>query len=104
MASTVYTDLRHGELLALAWEDIDLEAGTITVKRNLTLEEVFKLPKTRSGERVISRLNPAIDALKRLVATTFMYSITEKDVLPYEHGKLMPILYALYFTSAAIST
>lgn len=31
----VYTGMRHGELCGLAWEDIDLHAGTIIVKRNL---------------------------------------------------------------------
>jgi integrase len=28
-----YTGMRRGELLALRWRDIDLDAGTITVRR-----------------------------------------------------------------------
>ncbi len=35
------------ELCGLAWEDIDLTAGTITVKRNLTQTYEFTLPKPR---------------------------------------------------------
>lgn len=84
----VYTGLRHGELMALAWEDIDLEAGTITVKRNLTLEGQFKLPKTISGERVVNLLEPALIALKAQMKHTFMLPEIEIDVLQREYGKL----------------
>ena len=45
----VYTGMRHGELCGLAWEDIDLTAGTITVKRNLTQTYEFTLPKPRQA-------------------------------------------------------
>lgn len=41
----VYTGMRHGELCGLAREDIDLHAGTIIVKRNLTQTDEFTLPK-----------------------------------------------------------
>ncbi|MFV0574796.1 MAG: tyrosine-type recombinase/integrase [Vibrio sp.] len=59
----VFTGMRHGELASLAWEDIDLEKGTITVNRNITLKGLFKLPKTKAGERVINLLEPAKKAL-----------------------------------------
>lgn len=32
----IFTGLRHGELAALAWEDIDLDKGELRVSRNLT--------------------------------------------------------------------
>lgn len=43
----IYSGLRHGELAALAWEDIDLEAGTATVCRNLTMIGTFGPPQNR---------------------------------------------------------
>jgi integrase len=50
----IYTGMRHGELCGLAWEDIDLKAGTLTVKRNHTQTDEFTLPKTEAGtDRVI---------------------------------------------------
>jgi integrase len=40
--------------VGLAWEDIDLKAGTLTVKRNHTQTDEFTLPKTEAGtDRVI---------------------------------------------------
>ncbi|WP_325892872.1 tyrosine-type recombinase/integrase [Grimontia sp. NTOU-MAR1] len=59
-----YTGPRHGELCALAWEDVDLVRDELRVARNLA-KEGFRVPKTKSGERVITLLQPAIDALKR---------------------------------------
>jgi integrase len=49
--------MRRGELLALRWQDIDLDGGRVTVSR--ALEQTmgglrFKLPKTRHGRRTIS--------------------------------------------------
>ena len=32
---SVYTGIRPGELCALGWEDIDLKAGTMMIRRNL---------------------------------------------------------------------
>lgn len=46
---TVYTGVRHGELVALAWEDMDLQAGTMVIRRNHTLTKEFTLPKTEAG-------------------------------------------------------
>jgi integrase len=49
--------VRHGELLALRWQDIDLAQGTLTIHHTLTLDEryhhVMGDPKTKSSERTI---------------------------------------------------
>lgn len=45
----VYSGLRHGELAALAWEDVDLEKGIVNVRRNLTILDMFGPPKTNAG-------------------------------------------------------
>lgn len=51
------TGMRRGEMLALRWRDVDLEAGHLQV--NQALEETkeglrFKAPKTKHGRRTIS--------------------------------------------------
>lgn len=43
----VYSGVRHGELAALAWEDVDLDKGVIHVCRNLTANGMFGPQKQR---------------------------------------------------------
>ncbi|MBE3581079.1 MAG: site-specific integrase [Thermoanaerobacteraceae bacterium] len=50
------TGLRRGELLGLKWEDVDLERGTVTVRRSLirTRQELaFMEPKSEKSRRTI---------------------------------------------------
>ncbi len=59
---------RLGELLALTWSDVDMERGTLTIRRTLHRvngEYVFAAPKTRAGERTIALPAEAVQALKR---------------------------------------
>lgn len=58
----VATGLRRGEILGLKWEDLNLEVGTVTVRRSLedTSEGLrFKAPKTKKSRRTI-HLPPAV--------------------------------------------
>ncbi len=51
------TGMRRGELLALRWQDIDLDRGRITVARSLEQTKAglrFKETKTRHGRRNIT--------------------------------------------------
>ena len=66
----IYSGLRHGELAALAWEDIDLEKGTVHVRRNLNSLKMFVPPKTDAGDRIITLLEPAKQALLAQSALT----------------------------------
>jgi len=69
----VLTGLRHGELCALAWEDIDLQEGYLMVNRNLTNEDRFTPPKTRSStNRKVCLVNPAIEILRDQMELTRM--------------------------------
>lgn len=64
----VHCGLRQGELLGLRWEDVDLEAGTLHVRRTLTLAKdgpMFMAPKTAKSRRQIRFTTGAIEALKR---------------------------------------
>lgn len=62
----LYTGMRRGELLALRWEDIDLEAGVIHVSKSVYFAgsaSIVKEPKTESGKRVVVIL----DALREVL-------------------------------------
>jgi integrase len=61
------TGVRPGEALALSWENVDLERGTITIRRSLARANrrwEFNEPKTRSGRRTI----PLPESLKLALA------------------------------------
>jgi|HubBroStandDraft_5_1064220.scaffolds.fasta_scaffold00034_39 integrase len=40
-----YTGCRRGEILALRWQDVNFEEGTVTISRSLTERLEFKAPK-----------------------------------------------------------
>jgi integrase len=61
LALAGYAGLRLGELRALRWSDLDLPAGTLTVRRSLLPDGTPKAPKTAAGERTI----PLLPALRR---------------------------------------
>jgi integrase len=65
----VATGLRIGEALGLRWEDVDLRAGTLTVRRAYVYagnEGTIQPTKTRAGQRVISLPEQAMAAFQRI--------------------------------------
>jgi len=64
----VATGARLGELLALSWDEVDLEVGTVTIRRSLHRiagRWVVSEPKTRAGVRTIALPQEAQQALRR---------------------------------------
>lgn len=65
----VTTGMRVGELTALLWSDIDLDAGTLRVTGTINRDEQNELarlaPKTGRARRTIRLSDIAIDALRR---------------------------------------
>jgi integrase len=58
---------RRGEMLALSWANVDLDAGTIKIERSIEQTKAglrFKAPKTKNGRRVVSLPPIAVDALR----------------------------------------
>jgi integrase len=58
----VTTGMRQGELLGLKWEDVDLDAGTVRVRRTVW-EGVASAPKTSKANRSIRLTELAREAL-----------------------------------------
>lgn len=59
--------LRQGELLGLKWGDVDLEAGTLRVRRTLTKAQggpVLSTPKTKGSRRTVKLSQTALEALR----------------------------------------
>ncbi|RAY66765.1 site-specific integrase [Enterobacter hormaechei] len=82
-----HTGMRHGEICALAWEDVDLIKGEIHVSRNLTRKGLFVPPKTDAGIRTITLLQPALEALKKQWEITGSLPAHEIVYHHREHGK-----------------
>ena len=65
LAATTW--LRQGELLGLKWDDIDLEVGTLQVRRTLTTAKggpVLSAPKTKGSRRTVKLSERALEALR----------------------------------------
>jgi integrase len=66
-ALALYTGLRPGELRALTWADVDLEARVISVSKSWDPQtKSAKPPKTAAGQRVIPVLDPILPLLTAL--------------------------------------
>lgn len=68
---SLYTGIRRGELLALIWQDIDLDARTMRIERAIeqvrtghTAGVIVKEPKTENSKRTINLPSVVVDALR----------------------------------------
>jgi len=63
------TGLRRGELLGLRWQDVDLDARVLSVRRSLQIGEDGRWrsgdPKTKRSRRPVLLVDMAVDALMR---------------------------------------
>ncbi|WP_459175784.1 Arm DNA-binding domain-containing protein [Ewingella americana] len=85
-AFAILSGLRHGELCALAWEDVDLIAKTIRISRNITDKGDFTVPKTESSIRTISLIDSAVGVLRDQMELTRLSKPTPIKVLTREYG------------------
>lgn len=64
----ILTGLRRGELLGLRWQDLDLDAGRLTVRQTLIDKSghiTFSSPKTYRSRRPVALSESAVALLKR---------------------------------------
>jgi integrase len=72
LRTAVYTGLRLGELLGLQWQDVDLDAGVLRVRRQFTLTSELTEPKTKKGLRRVPLGDDMVAFLRRhKLASTF---------------------------------
>ena len=65
---TMATGIRQGELLGLKWEDVDLDAGTVAIRRTLSYiagATIFAPPKTERSRRIIELSDVTVSALRQ---------------------------------------
>ena len=87
----VTTGMRRGELQGLKWEDLDLEAGTLQVRRTLSEPKggwIFEAPKSGKG-RNIRLTRKAISALRQHRKRQLEERI-QKAGLWSDHGLVFP--------------
>lgn len=65
-----YTGMRRGEILALRWEDVNLDGGMLVVRRSRvkaggSRRGQDQAPKTAAGERTVALPAQTVDALRR---------------------------------------
>ena len=64
----LFCGLRRGETVALKWQDIDFDAGTVSINKSTAIVEgkkYQKTPKNRTSERIISVPSHVLAMLKR---------------------------------------
>lgn len=95
------TGLRKGELLGLRWQDVDLDAGTLTVAQTMkvVLEEdedgkkhdryTFGQTKTKASRRTITLPALAIAALKKWRAEQNQEKLRLGDASAWQHPELV---------------
>lgn len=84
----VHTGMRPGELVALRWDDLDLEAGTVQVKRARSAGRIDK-PKTPKSRRRID-LSPSAREALRAHRKRQLEERMERAGLWEDHGLVFP--------------
>ncbi|MDH0702331.1 DUF3596 domain-containing protein [Pseudomonas toyotomiensis] len=76
----LWTGPRVSEAIALAWEDVDLKAGTVRFRRG-QVRGVYKVTKNRRSNREVRLLKPALQALHAMAIHTQKLKPVEVEVL-----------------------
>lgn len=103
----VWSGVRISEALALAWEDVDLDEGTIIIGR-ARVSSTYKVTKTRRSTRKVKLLRAAMDALFAQQRITGSLPAVKVDILQRDNRTVRPASLRLCFhnpnTGKAFST
>lgn len=75
----IWTGPRVSEAMSLAWEDVDLDAGTVKFRRS-QVRSNYRVTKTRRSTREVRLMRPALEALRAQVRFTKGRPPVEVDV------------------------
>ncbi|HIE13133.1 MAG TPA: site-specific integrase [Desulfotomaculum sp.] len=83
------TGMRLGEVLGLKWDDVDLRAGTVTIRRSIDTKrrkfKVFDEPKTPASRRTLSLDAETVRMLeehrRRQITATKVVSLSRSDLV-----------------------
>lgn len=75
-----FSRISLSEVIALAVEDVDLEAGTVHVRRASVVGE-FKVPKERSRLRTVELIDPALELMREILADASQAQSVEIKVI-----------------------
>ncbi|OPJ60469.1 tyrosine-type recombinase/integrase [Clostridium chromiireducens] len=76
-----WTGIRRGELLALTFNDIDLEKKTININKTYTKllkKDVINPPKTRKSKRIISISDSLVEDIKEYINSIYDYNKNDR--------------------------
>lgn len=93
-----WTGLRHGELKALAWEDIDLEKRILLVRCNLARDGTLTSTKTKNSRRIVRLLPEAIKVLEKMREQS-AHLPARQEKIHYKNGKSEIIIRRRVFLS-----
>ena len=86
------TGLRLGELLGLAWSDVDIAAGTLTVRHSLAIDAAggwsIAQPKSAKSRRTIPLPGVAREALDRQLARQTAAKVTAGELWQDRDGRV----------------
>lgn len=82
--TALYTGMRIGEILGLAWSDIDFEHGTISINHSWDyVHNHLKDPKNASSKRVITASPALLDILQQLRDNDFKFVFIQHRIPSY---------------------
>ncbi|WP_258596891.1 tyrosine-type recombinase/integrase [Pseudomonas sp. B21-035] len=87
-----WAGLSLSELIATAVEDVDLVAGTLTVRRALVAGE-FKVPKERARIRTVELIKPALELMTAIMADAALsepkhITVVQRDNITKKHERV----------------
>lgn len=94
----LYTGLRLGELLALEWNNVDMDACTLTVEKTcyyLNGERIEDAPKTANSLRAIpfpKQLLPLFKEMYKARQTKYVIEVNGKPLVPRSYQRSFELL------------